>query len=63
MKRYIAFLCGINISVKNKVPMTEMKKELEKLEFEKAYSKIGEPKEELERFLISYGNNMKVCYT
>lgn len=33
MKRYIAFLRGINISGKNKVPMAELKKEFEKLEF------------------------------
>lgn len=33
MKRYIAFLRDINISGKNKVPMTELKKEFEKLEF------------------------------
>lgn len=33
MKRYIAFLRGINISGKNKVPMIELKKEFEKLEF------------------------------
>ena len=33
MKRYIAFLRGINISGKNKVPMVELKKEFEKLEF------------------------------
>lgn len=33
MRRYIAFLRGINISGKNKVPMAELKKEFEKLEF------------------------------
>ena len=33
MKRYIAFLRGINISGKNKVSMAELKKEFEKLEF------------------------------
>lgn len=33
MKRYIAFLRGINISGKNKVPMVELKKEFEKFEF------------------------------
>ena len=33
MKRYIAFLRGINISGKNKVPMAELKKAFEKLEF------------------------------
>ena len=31
MKRYIAFLRGINISGKNKVPMAELKKSLEEL--------------------------------
>lgn len=31
MKRYIAFLRGINISGKNKVPMADLKKEFEKL--------------------------------
>ena len=40
-----------------------MKKELEKLEFAEGYSKIGELKEGLEKFLISCGNNMTVCYT
>ena len=35
MKRYIAFLRGVNISGKNKVPMAELKKEFEKLGFEK----------------------------
>lgn len=33
MKRYIAFLRGINISGKNKVPMSELKKEFERLGF------------------------------
>ena len=32
MKRYAAFLRGINISGKNKIPMAELKKEFEKLE-------------------------------
>ena len=31
MKRYAAFLRGINISGKNKVPMAELKKRFEKL--------------------------------
>ena len=31
MKRYIAFLRGINISGKNKVPMAELKKEFEEV--------------------------------
>ncbi len=33
MKRYIAFLRGVNISGKNKVPMAELKKCFEKLGF------------------------------
>lgn len=33
MKRYIAFLRGVNISGKNKVPMAELKKGFEKLGF------------------------------
>ena len=33
MKRYIAFLRGINISGKNKVPMAELKKVFEELRF------------------------------
>jgi len=33
MKRYIAFLRGINISGKNKVPMAELKQGFEKLGF------------------------------
>ena len=33
MKRYAAFLRGINISGKNKIPMAELKKEFEKLDF------------------------------
>lgn len=33
MKRYIAFLRGINISGKNKVPMAELKQGFEKLDF------------------------------
>lgn len=33
MKRYVAFLRGINISGKNKIAMTELKKEFEKLGF------------------------------
>lgn len=33
MKRYIAFLRGVNISGKNKVPMAELKKGFEELEF------------------------------
>lgn len=32
-KRYVAFLRGINISGKNKVPMAELKKGFEKLDF------------------------------
>ena len=32
MKRYIAFLRGINISGQNKVPMAELKKEFEELD-------------------------------
>ena len=32
-KRYVAFLRGINISGKNKVPMAELKKVFEKLDF------------------------------
>jgi len=35
MKRYVALLRGINISGKNKVPMAELKKVFEKLDFEK----------------------------
>ena len=31
-KRYVAFLRGINISGKNKVPMVELKKGFEKLD-------------------------------
>ena len=43
MKRYIALLRGINISGKNKIPMTELKKEFEKLAFEeiKTYLNSG----------------------
>ena len=33
MKRYIAFLRGINISGKNKVSMTELKQEFERLDY------------------------------
>ncbi len=33
MKRYIAFLRGVNISGKNKVPMAELKKDFEKAVF------------------------------
>ena len=33
MKRYVAFLRGINISGKNKVPMAELKKAFEELGF------------------------------
>jgi len=33
MKRYIAFLRGVNISGKNKVPMAELKKDFEKFDF------------------------------
>ena len=33
MKRYVAFLRGINISGKNKVPMAELKKGFEELSF------------------------------
>lgn len=35
MKRYIAFLRGINISGKNKISMSELKKNFEELGFEK----------------------------
>lgn len=43
MKRYVALLRGINISGKNKVPMAELKKGFEKLEFEevKTYLNSG----------------------
>lgn len=43
MKRYIAFLRGINISGKNKIPMTELKKGFETLSFEevKTYLNSG----------------------
>lgn len=43
MKRYVALLRGINISGKNKVPMTELKKGFEKLTFEevKTYLNSG----------------------
>lgn len=37
MKRYIAFLRGVNISGKNKVPMAELKKCFEKLGFATVY--------------------------
>ena len=33
MKRYIAFLRGINISGKNKVPMAELKQDFERLDY------------------------------
>lgn len=33
MKRYIAFLRGVNISGKNKVPMAELKRCFEELDF------------------------------
>ncbi len=33
MKRYIAFLRGVNIGGKNKVPMAECKKGFENLQF------------------------------
>ena len=35
MKRYIAFLRGVNISGKNKVSMAELKKDFEKFDFGK----------------------------
>lgn len=43
MKKYIAFLRGVNISGKNKVPMAELKKGFEKLGFEevKTYLNSG----------------------
>ena len=43
MKRYVALLRGINISGKNKVPMSELKKCFEKLAFEevKTYLNSG----------------------
>lgn len=43
MKRYIAFLRGINISGKNKIPMAELKKGFETLAFEevKTYLNSG----------------------
>ena len=43
MKRYIAFLRGVNISGKNKVPMTRLKNEFEKLEYKevKTYLNSG----------------------
>ena len=43
MKRYAAFLRGINISGKNKVPMAELKKRFEKLSFKevKTYLNSG----------------------
>ena len=33
MKRYIAFLRGINVSGKNKVPMAELKQGFERLDY------------------------------
>ena len=36
MKKYIAFLRGVNISGKNKVSMVELKKELERLGYKQA---------------------------
>lgn len=43
MKRYIAFLRGVNISGKNRVPMAELKKAFDELEFEevKTYLNSG----------------------
>lgn len=43
MKRYIAFLRGINISGKNKISMAELKKDFEKLSFKevKTYLNSG----------------------
>jgi uncharacterized protein (DUF1697 family) len=35
MNRYVAFLRGINVSGHHKVPMAELRKEMEKLNFEK----------------------------
>ena len=43
MKRYVAFLRGANVSGKNKVPMSELKNDFEKLNFEevKTYLNSG----------------------
>ena len=43
MKRYIAFLCGVNISGRNKVIMAELKKGVERLGYEevKTYLNSG----------------------
>lgn len=35
MNRYVAFLRGINVSGHHKVPMADLRKEMEKLNFEK----------------------------
>lgn len=58
MKRYIAFLRGINISGKNKVPMAELKKGFEDIGFEevKTYQNSGNvifssDKDDMENFI------------
>ena len=41
MKRYIAFLRGINISGKNKVSMAELKQGFERLDYTDVFYKYG----------------------
>jgi len=41
MNRYVAFLRGINVSGHHKVPMAELRKEMEKLNFEKVVTLLN----------------------
>lgn len=77
MKRYIAFLRGVNISGKNKVPMAELKKGFEELGFRKVKTylnsgnvifssdedNIGSLTSWIETMIkdINYGMHLKCC--
>lgn len=51
MKRYIALLRGINISGKNRIPMTELKKGFEGLGFKEVKTYLNSGNVELENIL------------
>lgn len=55
MKRYIVLLRGINISGKNKIPMSELKEGFTELSYMEFYDEIGNPKAECEK-VHSYKN-------
>ncbi len=58
LRKYIAFLRGINISGKNKVPMAELKKEFERLGYKEAKTYLNSG-----NIVFSSDENDRECVT